>query len=115
MLDVMMLLGLALLVWLYLSVPALGPRLVVWTFPGSSEQAKAALDLARRLSGVPVVARAAAGAMAEEMPSAGLWVLSTLPRWSWSVLWPLWLPGSVRGTVRGALATRHTLEARLDG
>lgn len=99
----------------YLLVPTLGPQLLIWSFPGSTHEAQSALADAERCKAVPVVLKAAAAAMAEEMPRAGLWVLSTLPRWSWSAFWPLWLPGSVRGTVRSAVIAKAYAEGRLDG
>lgn len=99
----------------YLGVPALAPQLAILVFPGSRTEAQAAMAAAARCRNVPIVARATVGAMAQEMPSAGLWVLSTLPRWSWSAFWPLWLPGSVRGAVRGAVIANNYCEGRLDG
>ena len=115
MLDVLTVLAAVVALRAYLLVPRLSSRLLVWSFPGTAEQARAALADADRLRDVPIVAKAAAGAMAQEMPRAGLWVLSTLPRWSWSAFWPLWLPGSVRGAVLGALVASQYREDRLDG
>jgi hypothetical protein len=104
-----LLLGLALF-RLYTLVPNLGPTLVMLSFPGTARRARAVLGFVQEHREEEWVAQATVGAMARELGHLGVWALTT-PPWVQALTWPLWLPGSVRGTVLGALAV-HRL--RLD-
>jgi hypothetical protein len=99
------LLGLVLL-RLYTLVPMLGPTMVLLRFPGTPEQATAAVGFVQRHQNEAWVAQVSIGAMAAEVGELGLWAL-TRPQWTQAFTWPLWLPGSVRGTVRGAIEVRR--------
>lgn len=95
------LLGLCLL-RLYMLVPRLGPTLVFLCFPGTGDEAEAALHFMQINRRTDWVVRASMGAMATSVGSLGQWAL-TQAEWTKALTWPLWLPGAVRGTVLGAV------------
>ena len=96
------LLGLVLL-RLYLLVPdSLGPTLVTLLFPGTAEEAAAALDFVREHRKERWVSRASIGAMAATVSPLGQWAIGR-GGWVKTVLWPVWLVGAARGTVLGAV------------
>lgn len=100
---------------LYTLVPRLGPTLVMLHFPGTAAHARSALDFVHAHRSEAWVARASIGAMAEAVGPLGSWAL-TGPQWTRALTWPLWLPGCVRGTVRGAvLVSRSRLRWEGEG